>query len=225
MMYSGSLTSDQVGLITSYRASHYDTLLGLPTAYGFHTGVVAGFLTYGHGYGLIQSDRVREALLVFYSDMAHQYTRGSWMAPETRKPLETNEAAPYCTPAQLVASMLTRWLLVFEDPESETLWLAKAAPRAWLEDGKKVVVDAAPTRWGRVGYSIESQLKSRTIRATLDLPATGIAAEIHLRLRTPGNAHVRSATVEGRPLRVDADGETVIVPPGASKRVEVVARF
>ena len=225
MMYSGSLTSDQVGLITSYRASHYDTLLGLPTAYGFHTGVVAGFLTYGHGYGLIQSDRVREALLVFYSDMAHQYTRGSWMAPETRKPLETNEAAPYCTPAQLVASMLTRWLLVFEDPESETLWLAKAAPRAWLEDGKKVVVDAAPTRWGRVGYSIASQFKSRAIRATLDLPATGIAAEIHLRLRTPGNAHVRSATVEGRPLRVDADGETVIVPPGASKRVEVVARF
>jgi hypothetical protein len=225
MLYSGSLTAEQVGLITAYRASHYDTLLGLPSAYGYHTGVAAGFLTYGHGYGLIQSDRVREALLVLYSDMAHQYTRGSWMAPETRKPLEANEAAPYCTPAQLVASMLTRWLLVFEDPEAEMLWLAKATPRAWLEEGKKIVVEAAPTRWGRVGYTIASQLKSRTIRAMLDLPATGIAAEIHLRLRAPGDRRVQSATLDGRALRIDADGETVVVPAGASKRVEIVARF
>jgi len=225
MLYSGSLTADQVGLIASYRASHHDTLLGLPTAYGYHTGVVAGFLTYGHGYGLIQSDRVREALLLLYSDMAHQYTRGSWMAPETRKPLEANEAAPYCTPAQLVVSMLTRWLLVFEDPESETLWLAKATPRAWLENGKTVSVAAAPTRWGRIGYTIASQLKSRTIRATLDLPATGIGAEIRLRLRAPGDRPLRSATIDGRPLHVDVEAETVIVPPGAAKRVEVVARF
>ena len=225
MMYSGSLTAEQVGLIASYRASHYDTLLGLPSAYGYHTGVVAGFLTYGHGYGLIQSDRVREALLVLYSDMAHQYTRGTWMAPETRKPLEANEAAPYCTPAQLVASMLTRWLLVFEDPESETLWLARATPRAWLEDGKTIAVEAASTRWGRIGYTIASQLKSNMIRATLDLPATGIAAEIRLRLRAPGDRRVQSAKLDGRPLHIDEDGETVIVPPGASKRVEVIARF
>ena len=226
MLYSGSLGADQIGLITHYRAAHHDTLLGLPAAYGYRTGTVAGFLTYGHGYGLIQSDRIREALLTLYSDMAHQYTRGGWLAPETRKPLEPEEAAPYCTPAQLVASMLTRWLLVFEDPESETLWLGKAMPRAWLEDGKTIAVRAAPTRWGRVGYSIVSQLESRTIRAALDLPDSGIAAEIRLRLRAPRGLRLRSATLDDRTAaRFDADREFVIIPAGARKRVDVVARY
>jgi len=117
-------------------------------------------------------------------------------------------------------------VLVFEDPESETLWLAKAAPRAWLEDGRTISVAAAPTRWGRVGYSITSHVKSGMIRASLDLPENGIAAEIRLRLRAPRDLRLRSVTVDGRAsLDFDAAHEVVIVPRGAKKRVEIVARF
>ncbi len=70
MMYSGSLTKEQVQMIVAYRSNHHDIILGLPTAYGHNTGELAGFLSYGHGYGLIQKDMIREALLMMYSDMA-----------------------------------------------------------------------------------------------------------------------------------------------------------
>ena len=39
-----------------------------------------------------------------------------------------------------------RNLLVMEDGES--LWLARATPRAWLEQGKKIAVKNAPTYFG-----------------------------------------------------------------------------
>ena len=55
MMHSGVLSAAQVDSIAHYRATHFDMTLGLPGAYGYHTGVVAGFLTYGVGYGLIST--------------------------------------------------------------------------------------------------------------------------------------------------------------------------
>jgi hypothetical protein len=141
MMYSGNLTEDQVRTIMNYRSHHHDVIMGMPTAYGYNTGILAGFLSYGYGYGLIQHDMIREALLMMYSDMAHQYTRGTWTAPETRSIVPGEGTAPYCTPAQLVVALMTRWLLVFEDPQSETVWLAKGVPRTWFADGQKISVE------------------------------------------------------------------------------------
>jgi len=154
MLHSGLLTREQVEMIFRYRAAHRDTILGVPTAYGWNTTEMAGFLTYGHGYGLLQHDFVREFLLTLYGTMAHQYTRGTWTAPETRNlAIEQRETAPYCTPAQLVVPMMTRWMLVFEDPQSDTGWLAKGTPRTWLADGNKISISAAPTKWGPIGYT------------------------------------------------------------------------
>lgn len=226
IMYSGSLTKEQVRTIVSYRAAHHDIILGVPTAYGHNTGELAGFLAYGHGYGLIQHDMVREALLLLYSVMAHQYTRGTWTAPETRSIKPQNRAAAYCTPAQMVVPLMSRWMLVFEDPESETLWLAKATPRKWLEDGKTISVSAAPTRWGHVGYSITSRLNEGAVTARVDFPAAGIGASTEVRLRVPGERKLKSVTLNGKVwTKFDPAREAIEVPGGAAGRVEVAARF
>src|SRR5262249_34311417 len=74
MMYSGSLSKEQARMIHDYRSNHHDMLLGVATAYGYNTSDIAGFLSYGHGYGLIQHDMIREALLLTYSLMPHHYT-------------------------------------------------------------------------------------------------------------------------------------------------------
>ena len=225
MMYSGILTADQVKMIVDYRAHHHDVVLGLPAAYGLNTGIVAGFLSYGHGYGLIQHDMVREVLLLTYSDMAHQYTRGTWTAPETRSIRPDEGAAPYCTPAQLVVSLMTKWLLVFEDPQSEAVWLGKSMPRAWLEQGKKVSVADAPTRWGKMGFTIESHIASGEITARLDLPQR-LVATTKLRLRTPEKNLLKSVTVNGKQWSAfDAMGETITIPPRGASRVTIVARY
>jgi hypothetical protein len=168
----------------------------------------------------------REALLLLYSVMAHQYTRGTWTAPETRPTFDESPAAPYCTPAQWVVALMTRWILVFEDPVSETLWLGKAIPRKWLQDGKTISVADAPTRWGRVGCSIVSHLAQRNISVTLNLPSAQFGANTKLRLRTPDHLPLKSVLLNGTPWsQFDANEETITILPNTAGPVKIIAEY
>ena len=161
---------------------------------------------------------------MLYSDMAHQYTRGTWTAPETRSIIPDHDIAPYCSPAQLVMAMMTRWLLVFEDPESETLWLAKGVPQSWLKDGKSISVREAPTRWGRVGFSLDSNLSHGRILVRVNFPNSAFGATTYLRLRAPDGKKIRSVTLNRVPWsQFDPAGETVTIPRGYSGTVELIA--
>ena len=226
MLYSGLLTREQVEMIVNYRAAHRDTILGIPTAYGYNTHELVGFLTYGHAYGLLQHDFVRRYLLTLYSIMAHQYTRGTWTAPETRNIDPERFAAPYCTPAQMVVPMMTRWMLVFEDPESPTLWLAKGTPRSWLEDAKRLAVSSAPTQWGRVSYSLRSRLGEGRVEAEVNLPSSPFAAAVKIRLRVPEGNRIRSVTLNGKGwTQFDPGGETITLPAGLSGKVSLAISY
>ena len=224
MMYSGLLTKEQTEQIVTYRRRHHDIILGIPTAYGYKTGAVAGFLAYGHAYGLIQHDRNREALLLLYSIMAHQYTRGTWTAPETRPVFDNSPAAPYCTPAQLIVPLMTKWLLVFEDPNSDVLWFGKSMPERWLEDGQKVSLSSAPTRFGRVGFSTISHLADNRIEVRLDLPA-GFKAATRVRLRAPGQRKLVSVTVNGAATKDFTSDGTISISPALGSRIAITARY
>ena len=141
-------------------------MLGVPAAYGFGDGPgvrrttreLAGFLSYGHGYGLLQHDLVREYLLELYALSAHQYTRGTWTAPETRRidPGQPGRAVLRTRPARV--PLLLRWLLVWEEPGPNVLWLCRAAPRSWFAVGGSIAAERAPTRWGRLGFRITTRV-------------------------------------------------------------------
>jgi hypothetical protein len=226
MLYSGNLTREQVKLVADYRSQHRDIILGIPTAYGFNTHEIAGFLSYGHAYGLLQQDFIREYLLSLYSLMAHQYTRGTWTAPETRRLDPKEYAAPYCAPAEMVVPLLTRWMLVFEDPATQVLWLTKGTPRAWLESGQRIAVTNAPTKWGRIGFEIRSRMEEGYIEAKVDLELRRSPAEIKLRFRAPEGHRIRSVLVNGRSWsRFDADEESVTLPSESQGRVTVMAHY
>lgn len=226
MLWSGILSPEHTRMILDYRASHRDLVFGLPTVYGPGSFELGSFLAYGHGYGLLQADLVREALLTLYAGMAHQYTRGNWLAPETRRFVKSGESAPYAVPAQLFAPLMTRWILVFEELEAQRLWLAKAIPREWLEDGKVTRVNRAPTRWGTVSYSLVSQLERGTIAATLQLPPRGLSVETWLRLRAPDARPMRAVTLNGQPWnRFDPARELVFVPAATGGKIELVVSY
>ncbi len=226
MLFSGSLTREQARTLIDYRARHHDSHLGIGTAYGYRTGELAGFLTYGTVYGLIQHDFIREALLVIYGHAAHQYTRGQWLAPETRNVLQDIEAAPYCTPAQLLAPLALRWLLVFEDPESDTLWLAKGAPREWFGEGQQIAVRDAATRFGRVSYEVVSQWEKHRLAVRVQLPEQGLGAELRVRLRAPEARRIRSVTLDAKPWRrYDAAGEYVVLPAGLAGEQRLLVSY
>lgn len=220
MLFSGVLTREQVKQVVDYRAARRDTILGMPTAYGYNSHEPAGFLSYGHAYGLLQHDFVREFLLLLYSLMAHQYTRGTWTAPETRSLNAGVNAAPYCVPAQLVVPMLLRWMLAFEDPRSETLWLCKATPRDWLENGKSISAKSIPTRWGKVGLRIESRIAEQRLDAKIELP-DDFSASIKLRLRLPLGARLLAAQLAGAHLEFDDNTGTINIPSGTTGSILV----
>ncbi len=225
MLYSGNLTRAQVESIVAYRAAHRDIILGIPTAYGWNTHELAGFLSYGHAFGLLQHDHIREYLLTLYSLIAHQYTRGTWTAPETRNLDPKQFAAPYCSPAQMVVPLLLRWMLVFEDPASKTLWLAKGTPRNWLEEGKQIAVTNAPTRWGRLRFCLRSHLQTGTVEAKLELPNRSAEAQAKLRLRVPEGHRIHSVLADGKAWdQFDPEQETVTLP-GARKTIVLVIRY
>ncbi|HTL58667.1 MAG TPA: hypothetical protein VL361_23475 [Candidatus Limnocylindrales bacterium] len=226
MLYSGNLSRHQVEMIANYRAAHHDTILGIPTCYGLNTHELAGFLSYGHAYGLLQIDFIREYLLTLYSLMAHQYTRGTWTAPETRLLNPKQFAAPYCTPAQMVVPLLTRWMVVFEDPAADTLWLAKATPRSWLEDGQRIAVTNAPTRWGTVAFRLESHLRERRIDCNVTLPSRETPGAIKLRLRAPLSNTIHSVTLNGKAWnQFDPGEETVNLPLSTRSSVTLTIHY
>ncbi len=109
LLHSGVLDADDVRTIVDYREAHRDVVVGVPCAYGFihgpsladHAPEMAGFLSYGHGYGLLQHGMIREFLLLLWSLSAHQYTRGTWTAPETRLVDPEREVISYAVPAQV----------------------------------------------------------------------------------------------------------------------------
>ena len=50
------------------------------------------------------------------------------------------------------------------------MWLARATPRAWLEQGKKIAVENAPTHFGTLDYEIVSDVANGRIKATVQMP-------------------------------------------------------
>jgi hypothetical protein len=149
------------------------------------------------------------------SHMAHQYTRGMWCAPETRRLAKGEWASAYCSPSQLVAPLMTRWLLAFEDERDETLWLAKGMPRTWLK--KPVSVERIPTKWGRVGYRLEP--RGDAVLAIVDMPDK--AVPVMLRLRHPQGRKLRRTSAG----KIAADGETILLPTVSGGRIKLLAHF
>lgn len=125
-----------------------------------------------------------------------------------------------------MVALIARWLLVFEDPMSETLWFGKAIPRSWFEDGKTISVSDATTRWGRVGFSTASHLNQNQVRAGIDLPPGRFGARINVRLRTPRHRRLKSVTVNGEHWSdFNAEEEIVTIPSGRSGTLRITAEY
>jgi len=112
-----------------------------------------------------------------------------------------NEHAVHGPPDKIFeeAAFLERFrnLLVMEDADS--LWLARATPRAWLRQGRKISVKNAPTHFGAVGYGIVSDADNGKITATVEMPSRNPPKSVLLRFRHPKALPMKSVTVNGSP--------------------------
>ena len=144
---------------------------GPGTANGGQTGIAAGFCTFidaGWGFGLLQTDLIQRFLLYYFTVSSHAMTRGTFTAPEcTQLDRSIAHTDSYCAPSQALLPLLTKWMLVFDDPATQTLWLGKAVPRVWLSPGERVSVQRAPTRYGRVSLTIVAAVSTVDVNVTL----------------------------------------------------------
>lgn len=116
-----------------------------------------------------------------------------------------------------------RNMLVME--MGDRLWLARATPRAWLEQGQRITVRAAPSHFGTLSYEMISDVDHGRITATLEMPSRQVPREVLLRLRHPRAAPIKTVTINGKlwtdPCR---DSETISLK-GVSGKVTVVAQY
>jgi hypothetical protein len=109
--------------------------------------------------------------------------------------------------------MWLRQMLIWED--GDTLWLGRATPRAWLENGKTLRMENAPTFFGPAGLVIHSEAGSGQIIATVTLPTRNPPRQVWLRLRHPAGKRPVRVFVNDRPLAQHAVlGEDVCIVPG-----------
>jgi len=105
------------------------------------------------------------------------------------------------------------------------LWLARATPRAWLQQGKKISVKNAPTYFGTLAYEILSDADHGKITATVEIPARKTAKDVILRLRHPKTAPIKSVTVNGKPWQDFDPKQEIITLKGLTGTVAVIATY
>ncbi len=116
-----------------------------------------------------------------------------------------------------------RNMMVMED--EDTLWLARATPRAWLDQGQRIVVRRAPSHFGMVSYEILSDVEAGKTTATVDLPSRRPPRTVRLRLRHPRAARIRAVEVNGAPWKdVDCERELIQLQ-GQSGRIVVIVHY
>jgi hypothetical protein len=116
-----------------------------------------------------------------------------------------------------------RQMLIME--EGDQLWLARATPRAWLAQGKQIVVQNAPTHFGVVTYRIVSSADEGKIKATVEMPPRGEQKIVLLRFRHPKATPIKSVTVNGQNWEQFDNDQEVIRLERLTGKVEIEARY
>jgi hypothetical protein len=138
-----------------------------------------------------------------------------------------NEHAVHGPPDKIFeeAAFLERFRHLLVTERGEVLWIARATPRAWLEQGKRICVGKAPTHFGTLDYEILSDADHGRISATVSIPSRRSPAAVLLRLRHPRAAPLRRVLVDGQDWTgFDPDQETIRLE-GRRGTVKVEARY
>jgi hypothetical protein len=214
--------SEEESWIPHYLETHGGLCMGMIRAGGaqnnFWTGPDRINPLYGTRYTLdvLRRDDPERALVCLYGMLAQGFTRNTLVAGEggTLAPVDDGGRFFYCPPNSAgnahFLSMLRNLLVqdwdLDDDGEPETLRLLFATSRRWLEDGKNIAVERAPTTFGPVSIRAESRLSAGQIRVSADLPARNPAKKTLLRARVPNGWRITGAEIDKKQVAVDDRG-------------------
>jgi hypothetical protein len=214
--------SEEENWIPHYQEQHGGLCMGMVrsggAAFNFWTGEARVNPLYGTRYALdaLRRDDPERALVSFYGVLAQGFTPNTFICGEgcTLAPVDERGRFFYCPPNSAAnghfLSML-RYLLVQDwdlddDGRPETLRLGFATPKRWLEDGKTLKVESAPTAFGPVSFRLESHLAQGLVNARLDLPGRNPPKRVYLRVRVPDGWKVTGAKAGADRIEVGEKG-------------------
>lgn len=183
-----------------------------------------------YAFAALRDDRVDYFLALLYGHSANYVGRGTGTATE-QLPIvgDTNGwwrdylwgylegGIDECVPSIMLSASMTRWMLVLETPDEDTLYLAKGAPRRWFAPASSgfAIADAL-TRFGAVDVAVSTAAVAggAAERATAHVrfraggaPGTTRTPLVAVRLRasTPGRAlNASSVSVDGAGATLDS---------------------
>jgi hypothetical protein len=164
---------------------------------------------------LLERDDVGHAQVGFYGQLAHGMTRGTFIGGEGSRFFHGDAwgRSFYLPPNSASNAMFLvtlRYLLIQDwdlndDGRPETLCLLYGAPRRWLKDGARIVVERAPTAFGEVSFEVQSRLSQGEVLLSLASPQRR-PEKLLVRLPLPPGWQVTSAWVGQTALPIAADG-------------------
>ena len=177
--------SEEETWIPRYQEQHGGLCMGMLRAgggYTFWTSSARINPLYGTRYALdtLRRDDPERALVSFYGMLAQGFTPNTFVSGEgcSLSAADPGGRFLYCPPNSAAnahfLSMLRNLLVqdwdLDDDGQPETLRLLFATPKRWLEDGKTLTVERAPTAFGPVSVRVQSKLAQGELVADLDLP-------------------------------------------------------
>jgi hypothetical protein len=213
--------SEQETWIPHYQEQHGGLCMGMLRAgggYTFWTSAARINPLYGTRYTLdtLRRDDPERALVSLYGMLAQGFTPNTFISGEgcSLSAADPGGRFLYCPPnsaanaffLSTLRNVLVQDWDLDDDGQPETLRLLFATPRRWLEDGKSIVVERAPTAFGPVSVKVQSKLAQGELTADLDLPTRNIPNRTLLRLRVPEGWRVSSAKAGDQSFAVDARG-------------------
>lgn len=219
---AGLLPAELVRKVSAWRQRHGGELLG-GTRFGDE---MDDWPALHFARALLEVDEVDRYLLLLYSHWAHHCSQGLLSSYEqvNIRPDDSGTRrlrAGQVVPCQVMVPVMLRWGLVYEERDSDVLWLCRAIPRRWLATGGKVKAGRVPTRFGEVGFAVR-RTTAEELEVKLRLPKGGLAAQLRLRLRLPEGEGVAEAKLGEEGLAVE--GDTVLCPQGLAGKVRLTVR-
>jgi hypothetical protein len=171
----------------------------------------------------LRRDRPEAAIRAFYSMMACAFSHGQLT------PLEHRWAwGQYTMPPSTDGAWfeLYRNLLLNELAGDDTLFIGQAVPRAWWADGKRTIVERAPSYFGPITLRLESAAASGRLTAQIEIADARRPKTLLVRLRHPDRSPIRSVVVNGADWKdFDPEREWVRIPKPAQPAYAVVCQY
>lgn len=170
----------------------------------------SNFMSHGTLAVKVRQDDYRPFLLTLYALVCYAADSGNRYAPEDAYipgsyPGDGNRYGwSAVINSTLQPTLGLRWLLCYEESDSDVCHLQKGAPKHWFAKGERISVKKCPTRFGQIAWTTEAGGEHEW-KVTVDV-ARGFSGDVLLHIHPANGGSLKTAsigTVSGSQVKLD----------------------